>query len=627
MKIKFLLFLFSIIIKNFYSILDIKSDNKQSDNSNLEIKPNIIKGAEYAIIYASMVGGLIIFKAILDEAFNLLSSKNRKSIKKIMFADIGGYNKIKTELLNLVNETKNPENQDSNMTCILLHGPPGTGKTYLALALSNETGLNFVSLDSTHIFSSPYVGESEAEVKKIFTKAKKTAPCIIFIDEADVFFSDTAGNTPIAKLENNIKKLFLTHMDGNYDMKGVILIACTNHIENISPAFLRSGRFEHKIFMNFPSYEDRLEMVKINLKKYMIIVEDTINIETMAKETNNLNAADINTLFKQIKKVLKENKKRLLNEEIFITSIKDIKLSKLNALNKTTTPKKIYFSNIGGYTKVKEELLEIVDEAKNTENKNTNMTCILLHGPPGTGKTYIAQALANESNLPIIILDSTDILSSPYIGESEKQLKLILEQAKTNSPCIIFIDEIDALLSHRNKKHNSNTDNNIKNLLLSYIDGLHEMNGIILIGATNNMSEIDPAFLRSGRFEHKFFIDIPTYEDRLDIISINLNKNELNINEKINIAYMAKETESLNSADLNALFKNIKKSINKKNRKNSSNIIKKQYITMKIFNTELEKIKAITMGALKKKQSGKSPIFSEIKNNILPMIEKIFDIQ
>jgi SpoVK/Ycf46/Vps4 family AAA+-type ATPase len=529
---------------------------------------SFVRGIEDGIQVLTILGvvasGTVIFKGLSD----LIFKKNNKN--DIKFSDIGGYKKIKEELLAIVQEAKNPNNTNTNMNCILLYGPPGTGKTYLAQALGNETRLNFINLDATDIISSPYLGEAEAGLKHILTQAKLRAPSIIFMDEAEVFFSDTIGNTPTAKVENNIKNLFLTHMDGSYNMKGVILIACTNRIEDISPAFLRSGRIEHKIFMGLPSYEDRLAIIKINLKKYQIILEDAINIKKMAQATNNFNAADLNTLFKKIKQLLKKNKKQSLNEEIFISQLSNIKLNKLAALNKTTTPKKIYFSDIGGYRKTKEELLAIVEDSKTNEPQNTNMSCILLQGPPGTGKTHLAQALANESNLPIIILDSTDILSSPYIGQSEKQLKNILEKTKENKPCILFIDEIDTMLSHRNQNHNSKNEDNIKNLLLSYMDGIHEMNGAILIGTTNNVSNIDSAFLRAGRFDI-INIDLPSYQDRLEIIEIIIKKKKLSLHSNITLNYLAERTANFTAADLNKLF-SIVETINKKNHFNTTSI-------------------------------------------------------
>jgi transitional endoplasmic reticulum ATPase len=611
MKKKFHCLLFFSIITNFFydNYALTKDDLYQAINDAFRV----------TISTGILIGGLIIFKEIYNDIQKYLK---KKPIKKIIFSDIGGYKDIKEKLLDIVNEAKDPNNEETNMTCILLYGPPGTGKTYFVRALANESNINFTMLDAADIHSSPYYGEAENNLKNTFKNVKKNAPSILFIDEIDNLLSHRGqGAGSSQSLYDDLKNLFLIHMDGTQDMNGVILIGATNNMPNMDPAFLRSGRFENKLFIGLPNYQDRLEIIKINLKKHKIIPDNTINTEYMAKESNNLSGADFNNLFKNIKQLLKKNKKTKFNIDIFNQELNAIKLQKLSTLQKSTTPKKIYFSDIGGYKEIKEELLEIINDTKNIENKNTNMTCILLQGPPGTGKTYIAQALANESKLPIFILDSTDILSSSYIGEAEKQVKLIFEKAKENSPCIFFIDEIDALLSPRNEKRNSSSENNIKNLLLSYIDGVHEMNGVTLIGATNNISNIEPAFLRSGRFEHQFFINIPNYEDRLEIIKINLDKNELNTDPKVTREYMAEETNTLSAADLNFLFKQITKLINKKNKKIPSN---KKMITLEMFNKEVEKIKSKII-AEKERDLPIESLFLNLKN-LVPQVQKIFNI-
>jgi len=221
----------------------------------------------------------------------------------------------------------------------------------------------------------------------------------------------------------------------------------------------------------------------------------------------------------------------------------------------------IFFSDIEGYTDIKTELMEIIADAKNPKTKTTNMTGILLEGPPGTGKTYLAQALANESGLPIALIDKTDILSSPYLGNAEKEMVNLLEEAKNEKPCIIFIDEIETFLTDGNKEESSFKDvnNNVKNILLTYMDGAHNMQGVILIGATNNTKDIDSAFMKPSRFEYNLQIDLPEFTDRLDIIRILLRKYDLFTDQNITPSYIAEITSSFSAADLNKLFKIIKK--------------------------------------------------------------------
>jgi cell division protease FtsH len=221
----------------------------------------------------------------------------------------------------------------------------------------------------------------------------------------------------------------------------------------------------------------------------------------------------------------------------------------------------IFFSDIGGYTDIKTKLMEIIADAKNPKTKTTNMTGILLERHPGTGKTYLAQALANESGLPIALINKTDILSSPYLGNAEKEMVNLLEEAKNEKPCIIFIDEIETFLTDQNKEDRSFKDvnNNVKNILLTYMDGAHNMQGVILIGATNNTKDIDSAFMGPGRFEYNLQIELPEFTDRIDIIRILLRKYDLFTDQNITPSYIAEITSSFSAADLNKLFKIIKK--------------------------------------------------------------------
>lgn len=225
----------------------------------------------------------------------------------------------------------------------------------------------------------------------------------------------------------------------------------------------------------------------------------------------------------------------------------------------------ILFNDIGGYNNIKAQLSEIIENTKNN-TKKTNMTGIILWGPPGTGKTYFAQAIANENNLSFAVISSTDINSSSYMGESERQLKYILKEAQIHAPSIIFIDEIENLISDRNQEKSNlkSALNSIKNILLSYMDGTENMGQTIIIGATNNIENIDKAFLRPGRFEHIIKIDLPSYQDRLEIIKIIIKKNNLLLSSDITLNYLAERTANFTAADLNKLF-SIVENLNKKN--------------------------------------------------------------
>lgn len=222
--------------------------------------------------------------------------------------------------------------------------------------------------------------------------------------------------------------------------------------------------------------------------------------------------------------------------------------------------KKIRLKDIGGYKKIKEKLLKIMQNAKTTDQDN--VTGIILYGPPGSGKTFIAQAIANEINIPIKVIKITDILTM-FVGNSENQLKEILETAKDNAPYIILIDEIENLLEDRNAPSMpGHPGPNLKNLFLTYMDGTEIMKNVIIIGTTNRLNIIDPAFLRSGRFEHKINIDLPEYNDRLDIINLYIKKNNIILNNNLTAAYIAEKTNGFSPADIKKLFQNIKNIFN-----------------------------------------------------------------
>jgi cell division protease FtsH len=216
----------------------------------------------------------------------------------------------------------------------------------------------------------------------------------------------------------------------------------------------------------------------------------------------------------------------------------------------------VTFANIGGYNDVKNQLKEIIkNDIKDT--KKTKMTCIIFYGPPGTGKTFFAQAFADEANIYFKAINYTDILSKWY-GESEQNLKRLFKEAKEDAPCVIFFDEIDTILGNRDNDYNHIFITNIKNLLLGIIDGTEDYPGVVFIGATNRLNSIDPAFLRPGRFEYQIPINLPEYEDRLDIITLFLEEFNLSLKNPLTIKYMAEKTNGLSPADINKLFRILK---------------------------------------------------------------------
>lgn len=405
---------------------------------------------------------------------------------------------------------------------VLLYGPPGTGKTLLAKAVAGETNSHFTSLSGPEIMAKHY-GESEERLRDIFKQAEENAPSIIFIDEIDSIApkrEEVSG-----ELEKRIVSQLLTLMDGMKSRGKVIVIAATNRPDSIDPALRRPGRFDREIEIGIPDDEGRLQILNIHTRGMPL--DKKVDLTQISKITHGFVGADLEVLCKeaamrslrrilpkinlQEEKVSKEILQNIkITSEDFIDALKEVRPSALREVL-VQTPK-VSWDDIGGLDKLKEELREAIewplkykDAFEYTQIKPPKG--ILLYGPPGTGKTLIAKAVATTTESNFISIKGPELLSK-WVGESEKGVREIFRKARQAAPCIIFFDEVDALVPRRGRGDSgSHVTESVVSQILTEIDGLEDLNNVLIIGATNRLDIVDPALLRPGRFDR--IIEVP----------------------------------------------------------------------------------------------------------------------
>jgi transitional endoplasmic reticulum ATPase len=447
---------------------------------------------------------------------------------------------------------------------VLLHGPPGTGKTLIAKAVANESGANFFSIAGPEIMSK-YYGESEQRLREIFEEAQKVAPSIIFIDEIDSIAPRRGEVT--GEVERRVVAQLLAMMDGLKERGQVVVIGATNRVHAIDPALRRPGRFDREIEIGVPDRVGRVEILQIHMRN-MPIHED-VNLESLADRTHGFVGADINALCKEAAmKALRRYLPDLTTEddipreivermsvaaEDFEEALKEVEPSAMREV--LVDIPKVTWKDLGGLGTLKQEIIEAIEWPLNCPEKFMQMGIrspkgILLYGPPGTGKTMIAQAVANETNANFISVRGPQMLSK-WVGESEKAIREIFRKAKQVSPSIIFFDELDAIAPMRGLEDSNRVTERLVNQLLAELDGLEALKNVVVIGATNRPDILDPALLRSGRFDRLLMVGPPDKLGRQEILTIQTakipNSNDVNLEE------LAELTEGYVGSDLDAL--------------------------------------------------------------------------
>ncbi|NLR71768.1 CDC48 family AAA ATPase [Novosphingobium sp. ERN07] len=446
---------------------------------------------------------------------------------------------------------------------VLLHGPPGTGKTRLARAVANESDASFFTINGPEIMGSAY-GESEKRLREVFEEATKNAPSIIFIDEIDSIApkrSEVHGEA-----EKRLVAQLLTLMDGLQARSNLVVIAATNRPDAIDEALRRPGRFDREIVVGVPDESGRREIIGIHTRG-MPLAED-VDLKELARTTHGFVGADLAALGREaaieaVRRIMPQLdfEQQTIPQDVldnlrverddFVQALKRVQPSAMREV--MVQAPTIGWADIGGLDEAQDKLREGVElPLKNPEAFHRlgirPAKGFLLYGPPGTGKTLLAKAVAKEAEANFIAIKSSDLLSKWY-GESEQQIARLFARARQVAPCVVFIDEIDSLVPARGSGQGEpNVTARVVNTILAEMDGLEELQSVVLIGATNRPNLVDPALLRPGRFDELVYVGTPSEEGRAHILGIHTRN--MPLADDVDLASVAAETPRFTGADL-----------------------------------------------------------------------------
>ena len=527
---------------------------------------------------------------------------------------------------------------------LLLCGPPGCGKTTLAYGIGGEFNIPFYKITGPDIISS-LSGESEQSVRNLFDTVKEAAPSILFIDEIETIIGrrENANKEMERRIVAQIMACIDDISEKYFELKApVFIVGATSKPEFIDSSMRRSGRFDVEIHIGFPSLEMREEMLKSITKKNKI--SEKINFGEIAKKTPGYLAADLqalcraaghNAINRLIKSEMNVDEEKEKEKEESVMNQENIEEEKDNGKNNSNidtsqsqeeslknlyieqedfslaltqiqpTSKREGFStipnvsweNVGGLKELREELyydivLPIINPQKLQLVGISKAAGVLLYGPPGCGKTLLAKAVANEAKANFISIKGPELLNK-YVGESERAIRSLFIRAKNSSPCIIFFDELDALVPKRSNENN-NSSERVVNQLLTEMDGLEDRKQIFIIAATNRPDIIDPAMLRPGRLDKLLYVPLPDYEDRCSILETITKNLKLSIDVDFDKINKDKRMEGFSGADIAALVREAQlhalKRLNQKEKEKENEDIKEFKINMSDFEYSLNNI-------------------------------------
>jgi len=522
------------------------------------------------IIINTTPGGIV---SISEDTFIKVKEEAAREVEiegpRVSYEDIGGLHEEILKVREMIElPLKHPELFDrlgiDPPKGVLLHGPPGTGKTLIAKAVANESNANFYTINGPEIMSKFY-GQSEENLRKIFEEAEKNAPSIVFIDEIDAIApkrSEVHG-----EVERRVVSQLLTLMDGLKGRGKLIVIGATNIPDSIDPALRRPGRFDREIIIGAPDRNGRKEILQIHTRG-MPMDKDVV-LEDLADITYGYVGADLAALAREsamnaLRRYLPEID---LEKPIPVELLEkmEVTMDDFKNAHRGIEPSamreflieipKISWEDIGGLEEAKQQLREAVEWplTKPDVFKRMGITPprgIMLYGPPGTGKTLLAKAVAGESNANFISIKGPEVMSK-WVGESEKAVRELFKKARQVAPTIVFLDELDSIAPPRGTDVGSHVTDSVVNQLLTSIDGLESMEGVVVIGATNRPDIIDPGLLRPGRFDRLVLIRSPDKKARLQIFKIHTKS--MPLDKDVDLEELSEITENYSGADIEAL--------------------------------------------------------------------------
>ena len=514
-------------------------------------------------------------EAVLVQAGTIVRAQARGATKpgglgRVSYEDIGGLGKELQRIREMIElPLKYPAVFDrlgvEPPKGVLLYGPPGTGKTLIARVVASETNAAFFVINGPEIMNKLY-GESESRLRSVFQEAQRRAPSIIFIDELDALApkrSETDG-----ELERRIVGQLLALMDGIASRGQVLLIGATNQPNSLDPALRRPGRFDREISLRVPDSHGRVEILRIHSRDAALAAD--IDFARLAQLTPGFVGADLEALCREaamiaLRRVLPhiDYERGYIPYEILVSlniTMADFQAA-LREVEPSTT-REVYveisetsWDDIGGLEKAKAILTEGVEWPLRFPELYTNAKIepprgVLLSGPPGSGKTLLARALANQCDASFISIKGPELLSK-WVGESEKGIREVFRRAKQAAPCIVFFDEIDAIAARRGIGNDGHAVDRVIAQLLTEMDGIEGRTGVIVVAATNRADLIDTALLRPGRFDLVVELEYPNESERCNIFEIHTHGRP--VDPEVSLEELATLTEGRNGADIEAI--------------------------------------------------------------------------